>query len=226
MKASDIMTTNVASVTADTPVSEVASMMIERNISGVPVVDADNRVIGIISEGDLIPRVESGAARHRSWWLSLFTSTEDRAKDFVKTHGKRARDVMTASVNTVSAGVPVAEIARILEKERVKRLPVVEGGKLVGVVSRADLLRAMAASEASLPAPPAGDRAIREALLEVLRSEGWAASAVVNVIVTDGVVHLWGLVETEQQRKAIIVAAEEISGVVGVEDHLGRELPT
>lgn len=226
MKASDIMTTNVASVRADTPVSEVASLMIERQISGVPVVDAENQLIGIISEGDLVRRLESGTPRHRSWWLSLLTSTEDQAKDFVKTHGTHARDVMTRSVNTVSGDVSLADIAHVLEKERVKRVPVVEDGKLVGIVSRADLLRAMAACKTSPPTPPAGDREIRETLLKSLASEQWAASAVVNVIVTNGTVHLWGVVDTEEQRKGIIVAAEEIPGVVGVEDHLGHVLPT
>ena len=114
MKASDIMTTNVAYVTADTPVTEAASLMIERNISGVPVVDQQQRVIGIISEGDLIRRVESHPSRHRSWWLSLLASPETKAKDFVKTHGTHVRDVMTESVSTVSPDVSVPYIAHVL----------------------------------------------------------------------------------------------------------------
>jgi CBS domain-containing protein len=227
MVAQDVMTADIVTVTAETAVPEIAALLLEHRISAVPVVDAGGGVLGIVSEGDLMHRPEAGTERRRrSWWLALFRDQEDLAKEFVKTHGLRAADVMTRAVVTVREDTPLPAIAQTLEEQRIKRVPVVREGRLVGIVSRADLLRAVAAGKGSAePAPKPDDRAIRERLLETIRSAEWVTDTFVNVMVIDGVVHLWGGFESEVQRDALRVAAERIPGVREVKDHLGRLPP-
>ncbi|MFQ5829573.1 MAG: CBS domain-containing protein [Candidatus Methylomirabilia bacterium] len=171
-------------------------------------------------------RPETGTERRRSWWLALVAGAEELAGEYVKTHGIRATDVMMRNVVTVTEDASLGEIAQLLEERRIKRVPVVQGGKLVGIVSRADLLRGLATRQAQSEASPsADDRAIREKLLQILQREGWPVLAYVNIIVTDGSVHLWGLVDSEQERQALRVAAENAPGVRAVEDHLGEVAP-
>jgi CBS domain-containing protein len=227
MVAQDVMTADIVTVTAETAVPEIAALLLEHRISAVPVVDAKGGVLGIVSEGDLMHRPEVGTERRRrSWWLTLFGDQGDLAKEFVKTHGLRAADVMTRAVVTVTDDTPLPAIAQMLEERRIKRVPVVREGRLVGIVSRADLLRAVAARKAlAEPAPKPDDRAIRERLLETIRSAEWVTDTFVSVMVTDGVVHLWGAIESEVQRDALRVAAERIPGVRAVKDHMGRLPP-
>lgn len=221
MLARDVMTSPVATVPPDMPVVEVAQFLLERRISAAPVVDDDGRLLGIVSEGDLLHRPETGTLRRRSWWLSLLTSPEEQASEYIKTHGRRAADVMTREVVTVHEDTPLDEVAELLEKRRIKRVPVVRGGELVGIVSRADILRALASGrEFSIGVPSADDRTIRQQLLDHLAREGLPHTSLVNVVVTDGVVHLWGIVETDEERQAMRVAAETIPGVRAVENHL------
>lgn len=227
MKVNDIMSTNVATVAPDTSVQEIATLMVRSRISGVPVVDANGTVLGMVSEGDLIRRHEMGTDKPLSRWVSLLTGQEQKARDFVKSHGTHAHEVMTRPAITIDAQASLNEAAQRMEQSRIKRLPVEADGKLVGIVTRADLLRALAAApDFELAAPPASDRSIREQLNTMLRKADWAASAMVNVIVTDGNVQLWGVVDNEDQRKALYVAAEEIDGVRSVEDHLSKGIPT
>lgn len=224
MIARDVMTTRVVTVAPEMAVRDIARLLIERRISAVPVVDAGSRLVGIVSEGDLMLRPEVDVAPQRSWWLSLFGASEaEQAAQFTKRHGLQARDVMTKQVVTVSDETPLGDIARLLEERRIKRVPVVRDGALVGIVSRADLLRALAS--APTPRPVASDQAIREALLGVLHRESWAPHVEVNVTVRDGVVHLWGLIDSDEQRRALTVAAQRTDGVRGVEDHLGAVPP-
>ena len=220
MRVRDVMTTEVATVAAETPVEEVAQFLLDRHISAAPVVDQDGDLVGIVSEGDLIRRPETGTERHRSWWLALLTAPEDLAGEYVKSHGHRASDVMTDDVIKVHEDTLLGELATLLEKRRIKRAPVMREGKLVGIVSRADILRALAATQASPPpVPSADDRSIRE---QLLAKEALPRGPQVNVVVNEGVVHLWGLIDSEEERKALRVAAESIAGVRAVEDHLGR----
>ncbi len=219
MNAKDIMTTKVVAVGPEMPINAIAALLLERHISAVPVIDEDRRVLGIVSEGDLMRRGE--AARRRSWWLATFGEAEDLAREFVKTHGQRARDVMTREVLTVSEGTPVAEIAELLEKKGIKRVPVVRDGRLVGIVSRADLLRGLAVRGLKPVAPEArDDEAIRTQLLAVLAREPWADTHSLSVVVDHGIVHFWGLVGSENERQALSIAAENIAGVKGVQNHL------
>lgn len=224
MNAGEIMTKDVISVAPETPVREIAAMMLERRISGVPVVDAGGRVLGIVSEGDLIRRPELETDRARTGWLGLFLSEEDRARDFVKSHGRVAREVMTKPATCVAPDTPLDEVVRLMERLRVKRLPVVKNGKLAGLVTRTDLLRAMVSRPAAAPAA-SSDQEVRDRIDAMLRHEDWASSAFVNVQVENGVAHLWGTVESASQRQALILAVSGVPGVKDVQPHLGRSMP-
>ena len=226
MKARDIMSTKVVTVSPDTKVRDVAALMIEKNISGVPVLNDSGSLVGIISEGDLLRRPEIGTEKHHRRWLMFFTNVEEQAREYTKTHALHASDVMTRQPVHAAEDTPLSEVVGLMEKHNVKRIPVLTNGKLVGVVSRRDLLRALAWQAEPMPPPPESDATIRAIMNDVLKNEDWAMSAVVNVIVSDGVVHLWGVIDTDEQRQALRVAAENISGVTAVEDHLTFSLPT
>jgi CBS domain-containing protein len=219
------MTSPPITVTPDTPVAEIAAILIENRISAVPVLDPSGRIVGIVSEGDLLRRREARTERRRSKWLELLLDRNVTAAEFVKTHGRHARDVMTTDVVTVPPDAALAEIASLLERRRIKRVPVVDGGKLVGIVSRANLLHGIAAQR-DAPSPAAAqasDAEIRERLNAVLRERLGIDVRRVNVVVTDGVVYLWGTVKSEEQRRAVIVAADGVPGVTTVEDRLHHD---
>jgi CBS domain-containing protein len=221
MRASDIMTPEVVTVTPETAIHTAAKLLADNHISGLPVVDASGAVIGIVSEGDLLHRVEIGTgARRRAWWLEMLSSTRDLAHAYTKEHGQTVKDVMTAKVISVGEDAPLDGIADVLERHRIKRVPVIKDGKLVGIVSRGNLIRALAsAAPLSQAEGSRDDVSIREAVLAELHGHRWALPSQ-NVIVADGVVHLWGVVESEEERSAIRVAAESVQGVKRVESHL------
>lgn len=227
MKAHEIMTTNVVSVLPDTPVRDVAALMVEKHLSGVPVCNDSGTLLGIISEGDLLRRSELGTEKHRRRWLSFFTRPDEEARDFTKSHAMHAEEIMSKDVFWVSEDAPLDDVVGLMEKHDIKRVPVVSHGKLVGIVSRVDIVRALATLQSQImPAPPESDAEIRANMNDILKNEDWALSAVVNVIVSDGVVHLWGVIDSKEQREALHVAAENIPGVKSVEDHLTFSLPT
>lgn len=210
MQAKDVMTTPVVTVSPEATVTDVARLLLERHISAAPVVDDAGHLLGIVSEGDLMRRPEAGTERHASWWLSLISDAQNEAREYVKSHGLHARDVMTRHVLSVDEEASLQDIATLLEKERIKRVPVVREGKVVGIVSRANLLQALVA-QARPVAPPADDRALRQAVLDAIRSTG-ARTLYVNVVVSDGVVHLWGLAHSAEEKDAMCVAAESVTG--------------
>ena len=201
-------------------VQEIAKLLVERRVSGVPVVDQGERVIGIVSEGDLMRRVENTDERHRSWWLRLFSDPATDAADFVKTHGRRAADVMTRDVVTVGEDTPLHEIAALLEERRIKRVPVVREGRVVGIVSRANLLHGLAARPADTPVRSADHEVIRSPILTTLREEVGGMTHFVNVVVNDGVVDLWGATDSSEVAQAIRVAAETAPTVREVRHHV------
>jgi CBS domain-containing protein len=224
MQVADVMVKKVISVGPDATVREVASLMLERRISGVPVVNDARRVLGVVSEGDLIRRPEIETDRVKAGWLRLFLSDEERARDFVKSHGRRAREVMTQPAICVTPDTQLAVVVQLMERHRIKRLPVVEHDRLAGLVTRADLLRALVARQAAAPVE-LNDEELRRRIVSMLRDEDWAASAVVHVQVERGVAQLWGTVESEEQREAFLVAVRGVPGVKDVQPHLGRALP-
>ncbi len=219
MQAKDVMSTDVVTVGLETSVRDIARRLVEHRISAVPVLDRDDLVVGIVSEGDLIRRPETGAERQISWWLRLFAEPAENARDYVKSHGLKAEDVMTGDVITVSEDAPLEEVATLLERHRIKRVPVVRDRKVVGIVSRANLLHGLVAG-AVASAPTTNDREIREALHGALAEAG-VRKEFVSVVVCDGVVQLWGVVETGAEKSAMRVAAENTPGVKRIEDHVG-----
>ena len=224
MQASDIMSSPVVGVGPDTSVKEIASLLFEKRISGVPVMD-EGRLVGLVSEGDLLRRHELGtdrAKRSGSWWLRMFSADQTPA-DYVKTHARRARDIMTREVITIVPETPLAEIATLLESHGIKRVPVMRDGELVGIVSRANLIQALAGMRpATVRVTPPADQAIRGRLQAELERQPWWRRSASNVIVTDGVVHYFGAIESDDEQDAARVAAENIPGVRGIEDHRVR----
>ncbi len=221
MKAMDVMTRDVVTIEADRPVVEVARLLLDRRISAVPVVDPAGRLLGIVSEGDLLRRVETDTQRRRSGWHALMTSNWNLAAEYVKSHARRAADIMTRDVVSVSENTPLGDITDIFEERKIKRVPVTRDGKIVGIVSRADLLRALVAATRDESAPSGGDDAIQAELIGELRRQRWARSTGVCIEVKDGVVRLSGTVPpTDTERTALRIAAERIAGVRTVEDAL------
>ena len=195
--------------------------MAEHGISALPVVDKNGRVIGIVSEGDLLHRAETATELRRSWWLEMMTSTNQLAGEYIRSHSAKVTDVMTRNVLSVTETTSVADIALLLETNRIKRVPVLRDGKLVGIVSRANLVQALAMTINQSPSgAEAEDRTIREKLLAELKAQKWAEVSPANVTVKDGVVHLWSSYLSQQEKRALIVAAENIPGVRRVEDHM------
>jgi signal-transduction protein with cAMP-binding, CBS, and nucleotidyltransferase domain len=192
-------------------------MLLERRISAVPVVDDQGKVVGIVSEGDLIHRAEADTERQRSWWLLGMTGEETLAAEYVKAHARKAADVMTSPFKTASPDTPLHEVATLMEGNAIKRVPIVKNGQLVG---RANLVRAVASARESLLEIPLSDANIREKLLADLQKQAWARPWLLNVLVKDGVVDLWGVARSDAERTAIRVAAESIQGVRAVNDNL------
>jgi len=220
MIVADIMTRNVLSVAPDATVEEAAKTMLARGISGLFVVDAKGDLAGIVTEGDLLRRDELGTQRHRPWWLRMLVSPGRQAADFTRTHGRRVRDVMTEDVISVPSSASVEQVVEMMEEHRIKRVPVTARGRVVGVVSRSDLLRALVARSRSAEPVAADDRSIREAVMTALEKASWAPMTTLNVVVTDGVVDVWGTITDEQERRAICILVENTPGVKSVKDHL------
>jgi len=219
IRARDVMTSPVITVKATTTVKEVARLFLERRISATPVLDDQGKLVGIVSEGDLVHRSEISTERRRPWWLVLMAGDEGLAAEYIRAHAKRVDDLMSRNVITAAPDTPLHEIAEMLEKYGIKRLPIVRDGQLVGIVSRANLVQAIATSGSKLDVP-LSDATIREKLLTHLNKQSWAHTAVLNATVNGGVVDLWGFVESDTERKAIRVAAEATAGVRAVNDHM------
>jgi CBS domain-containing protein len=221
MKARDVMVSPVISVKPSCTVKEVAQTLLERRISAAPVVDDKGKLVGIVSEGDLMHRAEIGTERRHSWWLRVLTGDDALAAEYTKAHARTVADVMTRDVITTSPDTPLHEIAALLERHSIKRVPIVRDGELVGIVSRANLLQALASSGKDLDIP-LSDTAIRERILAHLNNQPWAHTLLLNITVNGGVVDLWGITASDAERKAIRVAAESSPGVTAVNDHLVR----
>jgi CBS domain-containing protein len=223
MHAADVMTPDVISASPDTPLAELVRLMLDNDISGVPIVE-DGRVVGIITEGDLLRRAELGAEPRASRWLELLTSSDRLAADYAKSHGRRASEIMTRDVVTVDAATPITDVAHVLEARHIKRVPVTRDGRLVGILGRRNLLQALATRLGAQPAH-ADDRTIRDAFYAELQRQKWATPSAINALVTDQVVHLWGTAPDDTLRQAIVVVAENIPGVRAVEDHMDQPRP-
>jgi len=221
LKAADVMVSNVVTVTPESSVEEVAETLLDNRISAVLVVSKGGELVGIISEGDLIRRSEIDTERRRSRWLALLIGAQPLAAEYLKSHARRAADVMTRDIILSTPDTPLREIAALLEKNGIKRVPIVKNGQLVGIVSRANLVQALATARKEIKAAAAtSDRMVREELLSRLRMEPWARTSRLNVIVHDGTVELWGTVRSRAEKQAIRLAAELSPGVRAVSDNL------
>jgi CBS domain-containing protein len=220
MQARDVMVSPVITVGKIATVRDVAKILLEKRISAVPVVDHTGKVIGIVTESDLMHRAEAGTERPYSWWVRFLAGDAMIAADYVKSHAAKVEDIMTSNVVTATPETPLHEIAALLEEHQIKRVPIVnKDGDLVGIVSRSNLVQVVASArpklEMTLP-----DSTIRQKVLDELKKQSWAHTHNLSVTVSNGVVDLWGLAETGDQRKAIRVVAEAIPGVTVVNDHL------
>jgi CBS-domain-containing membrane protein len=220
MKATDVMVSNVITVDVNATVGDTAAILLNNHISGAPVVDEKGGLVGIVSEGDLMRRPEIGTARRRSWWLELISTKWASANEYIKSHSRKVADVMTRNVITAKPDTPLGDIAALLERNRIKRVPIVEGSKLVGLVSRANILQALASAAKKLPslASP-DDNELRKKVVSRMASEAWRPT-MLTVTVQDGTVDLWGLVHSVEQKKAAQLAAETTPGVRAVVNNI------
>jgi CBS domain-containing protein len=220
MKAKDIMTSRVVSVEADIPILQAVRIMLQRRVSGLPVVDNDGHLVGIITEGDFLRRAETGTQRRRPRWLEFLVGPGRLAAEYTRSHGRKVGEVMTRDPVTVTEHTALEDIVKLMEKRQIKRVPVVLGPYVVGIVSRANLLHALASVAREAKPAEQDDEAIRARLVEELEKQPWAPVAVINPIVRNGVVELWGTITDERERQALVVAAENIPGVKAVRDQL------
>ena len=222
MQVKDVMTRDVVTVTGMTPVEEIAKLLLARHVSAVPVVDDAGTVLGLVSEGDLMRRVADPDKPRRSWWLELFADPHQSVADYIKTHGRTAADVMTPDVISVAGNTPVGEVARLLEKKRIKRVPVVRDGKLVGIVSRSNLLQALASAPPSEPESGQEDGVLRDRIMLELAEVPGIQVSLVNVIVRDGKTSVWGTVDSDFEENAVRLAVESVVGAGKADLQLGR----
>jgi CBS domain-containing protein len=220
MKAKDIMTSPVVSIDPDMPVVEAARIMLRRHISGLPVIDNDGGLVGIVTEGDFLRRAETGTQRRRSRWVEFLLGPGRLADEYIRANSRKVSDVMTKDPVTITGDTPLADIVQLMERRRVKRLPVVDGSHVIGLVSRANLMHALTSVSREIRPTAQSDDAIREQLMAELRKQPWVPLTFINVIVRDGVVGLWGALTDEKLRQALVVAAENVPGVKAVRDHL------
>ncbi len=219
MKASDVMTRNVLTVGRETSVADAIRVMLDSNVSGLPVLD-NGKVVGILTEGDLLRRSETGTERHRPRWLEILMGPGRMAGEYVRTHGRKVAEIMTTDVISVAADTPLDEVVGVMERRRIKRVPVIEGDVLVGVVSRLDLLRALLRAIEAQHSEGRGDDEIREQILAELAKAAWVPKDGLSISVKDGVVELNGVILEEKERDALRVVAENVPGIRAVEDHL------
>jgi CBS domain-containing protein len=219
MRAHQIMTRPVVTVTPETTIVDAANLMLRKHVSGLPVVDIGGKLVGVVSEGDFIRRSEIGTGRKRGRWLRFILGPGKSASDFVLEHGRKVGEVMTKSPLTITEDTALAEIVELMEKNNVKRLPVTRGDKVVGIVSRANLLQAVASLARQVPDPTADDDHIRNRVIDTLEKNDWCPFGL-GVIVRDGIVHLSGVITEDRARRAAVVAAEGVQGVKKVHDHL------
>jgi CBS domain-containing protein len=219
MRANQIMTRPVITVTPETPIIEAAKIMVQHHIGGLPVIDASSRLVGIVSDGDFIRRAEIGTERKRGRWLGLLVGRGRVAADFVHSHGRTVGEIMTPHPVTIREDAPLSEIVRTMERKSVKRLPVVNGERLVGMVTYTDFVQTFADLAAVVPAPTPSDDMIRSRILDHLEQAACKPSRF-NVLVRNGVVHLSGAARDEKERLTAMVAAKSVAGVKDVHDQM------
>jgi CBS-domain-containing membrane protein len=220
VNAGDVMVHDVVTIGPDEPISKAVQLLIDHDISALPVVDDERRVIGVLSEADLIHREKIGTEKHRAWWLEAITPASVLALDYAKSHGRKVSELMSENVISAAEDTSLSEIASLLEKHRIKRIPILKEWKLVGIVSRSNLIQALASAPPKVEGYQIADRGIRAAILARLAEQSWTGFGERNVVVANGVVHLWGLVSSPEEHKALLALAESVAGVREVSDEM------
>jgi CBS domain-containing protein len=220
MNAGDVMTRQVVTVAPDTAIEEAVRLMLENRVSGLPVIDAAGAPVGVVTEGDLLRRIETGTDKRHSGWIRLLLGPGRLAAEYTRSHAHKVDEVMTTEVVSVAPDTPLQEVVELMEERRIKRVPVIDGGKLVGIVSRANLVAALADTLAKERGAALSDDDIRKAILAEIDKQPWGPRESVDAVVTDGVVELHGTILDERERAALIVAAENLPGVKSVQDKL------
>jgi CBS domain-containing protein len=224
MKAHDVMTWGAITVEPDASVTRAVRLMLQNKISGLPVVDANGQLVGMVTEGDFLRRGELGTKRQRPRWLEFLLGPGRLATEYVQSSGQKVSQVMTPEPKTITPETPLEEVVGLMERHRIKRLPVVQDGKLVGIVSRANLLHALATVAREVKPAAGDDAAIRDRIMAECAKQPWASH--INVVVRDGKVELWGVITDDRARDAFKVLAENVPGVMAVRDHLAWIEPT
>jgi CBS domain-containing protein len=224
MKAHDVMTWGAITVEPDASVTRAVRLMLQNKISGLPVVDANGQLVGMVTEGDFLRRGELGTKRQRPRWLEFLLGPGRLATEYVQSSGQKVSQVMTPEPKTITPETPLEEVVGLMETRRIKRVPVVKGGKLVGIVSRANLLHALATVAREVKPAAGDDAAIRDRIMAECAKQPWASH--INVVVRDGKVELWGVITDDRARDAFKVLAENVPGVMAVRDHLAWIEPT
>lgn len=218
MQVKDVMTANVVCIGAEEPVLKAARLMLQNRISGLPVIDKDGELVGIVTEGDFLRRSELGTQRQRPKWLEFIVGPGRLAQEFTHSSGRKVEEIMTPDPRTIGDDETLEAVVDTMERHHVKRLPVTRDGRVIGIVSRANLMHALASLSRDVPAPAAGDLAIRDQILAAIGKQDWAPR--INVIVNGGVAELHGVITDDRERAGLIVAAENVPGVKRVRDHL------
>jgi CBS domain-containing protein len=220
MKVGEAMTRGVISIASESLMTKAAHMMLKYDVSGLPVVNAKGELVGIITEGDFLRRAELGIEQNRGGWIRYVTDIGPLAAEYARSHGRKVSQVMTKHVVTITEDTSLEEVVRLMEDHRIKRVPVLRGDKLVGIVSRGNLLHAFIVLSPKTSTAPVSDATIKTQIEAELQEEVWIARANVEVIVNEGVVELRGVIFDERQRMALNIADENVPGVTRVEDHL------
>jgi CBS domain-containing protein len=218
MRVKDVMTPNVICIGADEPILKAARLMLQNRISGLPVIDKDGELVGIVTEGDFLRRSELGTQRQRPKWLEFIVGPGRLAQEYTQSSGRKVEAIMTPDPRTIGEDEMLEAVVDTMERHHVKRLPVIRGGRVVGIISRANLMHALASLTRDIAAPAAGDLALRDQILAAIGKQDWAPR--INVIVSGGVAELHGVITDDRERAGLIVAAENVPGVKRVRDHL------
>jgi CBS domain-containing protein len=225
MKAHDIMTKDVVFIRPETSVREIAALMTEKRISGLPVLGADGTLLGIVSQSDLLHRWEIGTEPKYKWWLKVFSDSDSLARAFSKTHGIKAKDVMTCHIISVKHDTDLGDVAALLDRSKVKRLPVLQNGRLVGLITRSDLVKAFSQTPKPASKQVVDDALLQRALADKMRGQTWLNQTYLSIVVDQGIVQLWGYTSSHDQRQALKILIEETDGVKSVDDRLSVGSP-
>jgi len=218
MRVKDVMTSNVICIDADEPVLKAARLMLQNRISGLPVIDKDGELVGIVTEGDFLRRSELGTQRQRPKWLEFIVGPGKLAQEYTHSSGRKVEEIMTPDPRTISEDETLEAVVEAMERHHVKRLPVTRGGRVVGIISRANLMHALASLSRASISPAGGDSVIRDKILATIAKQDWAPR--INVVVKAGVAELHGIITDDRERQGLVVAAENVAGVKRVVDHL------